>query len=71
MLSLTRRPNECIRINDDILVKVLCIKGNQVQIGVAAPKDVAIWREELYLKGKAQQDAMGAKPEKFKQEVLS
>ncbi len=48
MLILTRRPNETLTIGTDITVTVLGIKGNQVRIGVKAPKDVAVHREEIF-----------------------
>lgn len=48
MLILTRRAGETIRINDDIEVTVLGIKGSQVRIGVAAPAEVDVHREEVY-----------------------
>lgn len=47
MLLLTRRINECVIINDDITIKVLGVKGNQVRLGFEAPKDVIIHREEI------------------------
>ena len=47
MLILTRRIGESVMIGDDIAVAVIDIKGNQVRIGVAAPKDVTILREEV------------------------
>lgn len=47
MLILTRRVGETVVIGDDIVVTVLAIKGNQVRIGVQAPKSVAVHREEL------------------------
>ena len=50
MLILTRRSGESLIIGDDINVTVLGIKGNQVRIGVNAPKDVSIHREEVYKK---------------------
>ena len=50
MLILTRRTNESIIINDDIKITVLGIKGNQVRIGIDAPKDVSVHREEIYRK---------------------
>lgn len=48
MLILTRRVGESLMIGDDVNVTVLGIKGNQVRIGVNAPKDVAVHREEIY-----------------------
>lgn len=48
MLILTRRPNEVICIGDTIKVAVLDVRGNQVRIGVAAPKEIAVDREEIH-----------------------
>lgn len=48
MLSLTRRVGETLRIGDEVSVTVLSIKGFQVRIGIDAPKDVAVHREEIY-----------------------
>lgn len=48
MLILSRRPGETIRIGDDIEVVVLGVKGNQVRIGVTAPRDTEVHREEIY-----------------------
>lgn len=48
MLILTRRVGESLMIGDNVNVTVLGIRGNQVRIGVNAPKDVAVHREEIY-----------------------
>lgn len=50
MLILTRKAGEKLMIGDDVELSVLSIKGNQVRIGVEAPKDVAVHREEVYLR---------------------
>ena len=47
MLILTRRINESLVIGDDVTVTILGVKGNQVRIGVDAPRDVSVHREEL------------------------
>ncbi|NRA24125.1 MAG: carbon storage regulator CsrA, partial [Oleispira sp.] len=48
MLILTRRVNETLMIGDEVTVTVLGVKGNQVRIGVDAPKSVEVHREEIY-----------------------
>ena len=48
MLILTSRIGETLMVGDDVTITVLGVKGNQVRIGVNAPKDVAVHREEIY-----------------------
>jgi len=48
MLILTRRMGESLRINDDVSITVLGIKGNQVRLGIDAPREVEVHREEIY-----------------------
>lgn len=55
MLILTRRVGETLMIGDNVTVTVLGVKGNQVRIGVNAPKDVSVHREEIYERIKNEQ----------------
>jgi carbon storage regulator CsrA len=55
MLILTRRVGEVIMIGDDVTVTVLGVNGNQIRIGVNAPKNVAVHREEIYDRIKAEE----------------
>lgn len=57
MLILTRRVGETLMIGDEVKVTVLGVKGNQVRIGVDAPKDVAVHREEIYQRIQREMDA--------------
>jgi len=55
MLILTRRTGESLIIGDDTEVTVLSVKGNQVRIGINAPKDVPVHREEIYYRIKEEE----------------
>jgi carbon storage regulator len=60
MLILTRRVGETVMIGHDVTVTVLGVKGNQVRIGINAPKNVAVHREEIYERIKREQQAQGS-----------
>jgi carbon storage regulator len=63
MLILTRRVGETVMIGDDVTITVLGVKGNQVRVGINAPKTVAVHREEIYERIKREQQAeVGEKP---------
>lgn len=61
MLILTRRVGETVMIGNDVTVTVLGVKGNQVRIGINAPKNVAVHREEIYERIKREQQ--GGEPQ--------
>ncbi|MCK5480533.1 MAG: carbon storage regulator CsrA [Gammaproteobacteria bacterium] len=56
MLILTRRAGETLMIGDDVTVTVLGVKGGQIRIGVNAPREVAVHREEIYKRIQAEGD---------------
>ena len=60
MLILTRRVGESVVIGGDVTVTVLGVKGNQTRLGVNAPRDIAVHREEIYERIKREQDAVEA-----------
>lgn len=57
MLILTRRVGETLMIGDEVTVTVLGVKGNQVRIGINAPKTVAVHREEIYQRIKGENES--------------
>jgi len=61
MLALSRKKNEALVINNNVEITILDIKGDQVKIGISAPKDVSIYRKEVYLQiQKENEEAMNA-----------
>jgi carbon storage regulator len=57
MLILTRRVGETLMVGDNVSVTVLGVKGNQVRIGIDAPKDVSVHREEIYKRIKEEENS--------------
>jgi carbon storage regulator len=55
MLILTRKTNETLMVGDEVTVTVLGVKGNQVRIGINAPREVAVHREEIYERIKSEE----------------
>ena len=56
MLILTRRVGETVRVGDDISLTVLGVKGNQIRVGIEAPRSVAVHREEIYIRIQEEND---------------
>jgi carbon storage regulator len=60
MLVLTRKTNQSIMIGDDVEISVLAVAGDKVRIGIAAPRDVPVYRKEVYLSIQAEKLGSGA-----------
>ena len=60
MLILTRRPQETIRVGDDITITILGVEGNKVRVGIAAPRHVTVDREEVFERKQREQTVEGA-----------
>jgi len=65
MLILTRRVGETVVIGDDVTVTVLGVKGNQVRLGVNAPKEVAVHRQEIFERIQKEQEEAARAPVKI------
>ena len=61
MLILSRRPGESVKIGDEVTVTVLGVKGNQLRLGFTAPQNVAVHREEVYERIRAERTARVAR----------
>ncbi len=60
MLALSRKKNEAIIINNDIEITILDIRGDQVKVGIAAPKEIPIYRKEVYLQIQEENKGVGS-----------
>lgn len=62
MLVLTRKANQSIMIGDHIEISVLAVMGEKVRVGIQAPRDVPVFRKEVFLEMRSQADALGHPP---------
>ena len=62
MLILTRRVGEALMVGEDVSITVLGVKGNQVRLGIEAPRSIAVHREEIYRRIKREQTGEGEPP---------
>lgn len=69
MLILTRRVGETLMIGDEVSVTILGVKGNQVRIGIQAPKSVAVHREEIYKRIQREREGQSERPPGSKQDL--
>jgi carbon storage regulator len=65
MLILTRKPSESIRVGDEVTITVLGVKGQQVRLGIKAPRTLGVHREEIYLRIQAEADDASGDQEEF------
>ncbi len=70
MLVLTRRLNQSIKIGDDIEITVIEVRGDQVRLGVAAPRDVSVHRKEIYLQIQQENRAASGAPDASNLDML-
>ncbi len=64
MLILSRRPGESITIGDDVVITVVSVNGNQIRLGITAPRDVRVLREEIYKAIREENQAAASTDEK-------
>jgi carbon storage regulator len=69
MLILTRRVGETLMIGDEITVSVLSLKGGQVRVGINAPRNIAVHREEIYRRIQLEQELLGETPQEVEGET--
>ncbi len=69
MLILTRKPGEAIRIGNDVLITVKAVNGRQVRLGIEAPNDIPVYREEIF-EAMTQANRESLMPESVTQSVL-
>ena len=62
MLIITRKPGEKIMLGDDIVVEVIAVSGSSVRLGIAAPRSVPVYREEIWLAVREEQGAAAPDP---------
>jgi len=60
MLIITRRPGEKLMVGDDVVIEVIEVSGSSVRIGIAAPKSIPVYREEIYTAVKEENTAAAA-----------
>ena len=71
MLVLTRKLNQSIKIGDDVEITVIEVRGDQVRLGVTAPRDVAVHRKEVYLQIQQENRAASSAPDAANLDALS